>query len=80
MKPWDYKQQLNFTHRMAEVVEANDNYILLILLIFISNSMMTQQNYPHLALENLGELQERQLYRPKVMVWFAVGKAAIIGP
>jgi len=82
LKAGDYAQRLNFAGQMKAIFEANDNVILLMSdeAHFHLNGMVNQQNCRYWALENPRELHERPLHSPKVTVWCAVGKAAVIGP
>lgn len=67
---------------MKAIFEANYNVILLMSdeAHFHLDGIVNQQNCRYWALENLRELHERPLHSPKVTVWCAVGKAAVIGP
>ena len=82
LKPTDHEQRLNFARQMKTIFEANDNLTLLMSdeAHFHLNGMVNTQNFRYWATENPREIHERPLHSPKVTVWCAMGKTAIIGP
>lgn len=63
------------------VPQSNDKPILLMSdkAHFDLKDMVNQRNCRYWALEDLRELHKRRMHNPKVTVWSAVGKAALIG-
>lgn len=47
---------------------------------FHLNDIVNQQNYHYWVLENSRELHKRPPYNLKLMIWWAVAKAAVVGP
>ena len=82
LKPTDHEQRLNFARQMKTIFEANDNLTLLMSdeAHFHLNGMVNKQNFRYWATENPREIYKRPLHSPKVTVWCAMGKTAIIGP
>ena len=82
LKSENYALRRNFAGQMKAIFEANDHPISLKRdgAHFHLNGIVNQQNCRYQALENPRKLHAKPLRYQKAKVWWAVGKAAVIGP
>lgn len=74
LKPWDYTQRLNFALPTEAIFEAND------ILILLTNDECSFTSWWHGVVIGILNTRDHCTVRPKVTVWYAVGKTTTIAP